>query len=194
MNLVYINDYGLLGSNYYWNGYEKMGLSKEDILSAGLKDDRIFVDQEIIAGLKAADEIFRQRGFRLFLKEGYRSEALYKIVYKRRISKFGQQDTDKLMNIKEMPHAYGKAVDVCLWSESENSEVKLRNNEDGIAALIIDFYKDKNDLESKKYQELQEFLINTMLDCGFRIGERREYWHFNYRPEAPRNYPFNNQR
>lgn len=31
--LVKISDYGLLGSNFYWNKYESKGLTKEAILA-----------------------------------------------------------------------------------------------------------------------------------------------------------------
>ncbi len=30
-DLIYIDDYGLVGSNFYWHKYESKGLTKEDI-------------------------------------------------------------------------------------------------------------------------------------------------------------------
>jgi hypothetical protein len=44
---------------------------------------------------------------------------------------------------------------------------------------------------SKYYQELQEFVIKTMLAKGFGIGVKREYFHLNYHPDQPINYEHN---
>jgi len=64
----------------------------------------------------------------------------------------------------------------------------MRKGEDDTPALFVDFYKDKFDAESQSYQQLQEWLIKVMQDHGFRLGTKREYFHFDYRPEMPRNY------
>ena len=88
-----------------------------------------------------------------------------------------------------MPHAKGTSVDVALWSLKDNTEVYLRDGKDGIDALFVDFYKDRTDEVSKKYQHLQEWLIDVMQGQGFRLGSKREYFHFDYRPGTPKNYP-----
>lgn len=81
--LVYIDEYGLRGTNFYWHKYEAKGLSKEDILAAGLTSDRVQVHKDIIDALVAVDKGFQTRGYVMFIKEGYRSKALYEIIYKR---------------------------------------------------------------------------------------------------------------
>jgi len=88
LDLVYIDEYGLLGSNFYFHKYESKGLTKEDILDAGLTSDRVQVHQDIIEPLISIDQEFQKRGLRLYIKEGYRSEKLYNVVYKRRVEKF----------------------------------------------------------------------------------------------------------
>jgi len=189
-DLVYIDDYGLRGTNFYWHKYEAKGLSKEDILSAGLTSDRVQVHEEIIDALVNVDKEFQKRGYVSFIKEGYRSKELYDVIYRRRVEKFGKEETDKLLNMNNMPHAEGKSVDVALWDPEEDKEVYMRNGDDGVDALFVDFYKGKEGEQSKHYQELQEWVIRIMFDNGFRLGTKNEYFHFDYRPNEPENYFF----
>ena len=187
--MVKISDYGLLGSNFYWNKYESKGLSKQDVIDTGQTGDYVEVNKEIVETLQKIDRKIQQDyGYRLYIKEGYRSRALYEIVYKRRCEKFSKEETDKLLNMKDMPHALGLSVDATMWNPKENREVYCRNSDDGTGALFVDFYKGKNDQQSKHFQELQEYLIHIMQDYGFRLGKLREYFHFDYRPNEPRNY------
>jgi len=188
-DLVYIDEYGLLGSNFYWHKYATHGLSKEDILEARLMNDRVQVSAQIIDKLIAIDAELQKRGQRLYIKEGYRSEILYKIVYKRRIEKYGKEATDSLLNMDAMPHALGLSVDVAMWNATEGKEVYMRKGDDGAPALFIGFYKGKEDPESKRYQELQDDLAELMMRYGFRIGTKSEYFHFDYRPDTAPNYP-----
>jgi len=192
-NLVYIDDYGLRGTNFYWHKFEAKGLSKQDILDAGLTSDRVQAHKDIIAPLQSINEAFKSRGYELYIKEGYRSSALYDIVYQRRVEKFGKAETDSILNMADKPHALGLSVDVALWNSETDSEVYMRRGEDGTDALFVDFYKDKPEPESKQYQALQEWVIGVMQDHGFRLGTKREYFHFDYRPEIPRNYPQKNE-
>ncbi len=186
--LVYIDEYGLPGSNFYWHKYEAKGLTKEDILAAGLTSDRVQVHQDIIQPLLAADMEFQKRGYKMYIKEGYRSKALYEIVYDKRVAKFGKEETDRLLNMTDMPHADGRTVDIALWNPEENKEVYMRRGEDGTDALFVDFYKGKADELGREYQELQEWVIDVMQDQGFRLGTKREYFHFDYRPDMDPNY------
>ena len=179
-DLVYIDEYSLLGSNFYWYKYEAYGLTKEDVLNTGLTSDRVQVHKDIVERLVNIDNEFKKQGFRLYIKEGYRSKELYEIVYKRRVEKKGQEETDRLMNMNSMPHAKGKSVDVALFDIKKNDFIPLRKNEDGVDALFINFYKDRTDEEGKRYQELQDLVINTMLSNGFKLGSKNEYFHFDF--------------
>jgi len=188
-DFVYIDDYKLLGTNFYWLKYESKGLSKEDILQAGLTSDRVQIHKSIVDLLVEVDKEFQTRGYKLFVKEGYRSKELYNIVYKRRVEKYGKEETDKLLNMSDMPHSQGLSLDVALWDEISNKEVYMRKGDDGAPALFVDFYKNKDDDESQKYQELQEWVIGIMQEKGFRLGTKNEYFHFDYRPNDLQNYP-----
>lgn len=186
-DLVYITDYGIKGSNFYWHKYAAHGLTKEDILDAGLADDRVQVSEKIIPGLTQVQRELQGKGWELFIKEGYRSEALYHRIFERRVEKYGREKTEALFNMQDMPHAVGIAVDVALWNTGTDKEIYLRKWEDGNPALYINFYRDRIDTEGKHYHELQSYLIDLMLRHGFRIGKKREYFHFDYRPDAPPN-------
>ncbi len=186
--MEYIEDHGLLGTNFYWHKFANHGLTKEDILSAGVENDRVQVSNEIIQPLCEVDKELQKRGWRLYIKEGYRSEALYKIVYQRRVEKYGKEATDALFNMKSMPHARGTSVDVAIWDAGKNQEIFMRNSDDGNPALFIGFYRGRGDEEARKYQELQDYLANLMIAHGFRIGAKREYFHFDYAPGKEPNY------
>jgi D-alanyl-D-alanine dipeptidase len=188
-NFVYIDQYELLGSNFYWHKRATYNISEAELFEVGLHGDRVLVHESIIQPLLAVDQKFQEQfGLRLYIKEGYRSAELYKLIYAKRVAKFGQEMTDKLLNITDMPHATGQSVDIALWNVVENKEVYLRNGADDPEALFADFYKNKTDQSSLDYQRLQEKMIIIMQDHGFRLGKLREYFHFNYRPEEPRNY------
>ena len=145
-----------------------------------MTDDRVRVSQAIMDSLVQIDAELKQKGMRLYIKEGYRSPALYEIVYKRRSEKYGQEITDRLFNVVDKPHAQGKSVDVALWDAEKNQEIFLRRREDGVEALFFGFYKDTSDAESKKYHELQLYLTDLMTRRGFRFGGKGEYFHFNH--------------
>lgn len=187
-DLVYIDEYGLLGSNFYWHKYAVHGLTKADITNTGLTNDRVQVSEKIIGELVSIDKELRNRGFRLYIKEGYRSKALYEVAYKRRVEKYGKEATDSILNMEAMPHALGTSVDVALWDLDKNKEVYMRQGEDGLPALFINFYRGKEDEASRRYQELQDYLADIMMCHGFRIGTKLEYFHFDYRPEKEPNY------
>ena len=187
-DLIYIDEHGIFGSNFYWHKYTNHGLSKEDILDAGVTSDRVQVSGTLIPALLAVEKELDERGWRLYIKEGYRSSMLYDIVYKRRVEKYGKEATDSILNLTDKPHALGQSVDVAIWDSKESKEVYLRNGEDGIDALFIGFYRNKDDDKSKQYQELQDYLAHLMMAHGFRMGTKREYFHFDYRPTDPENY------
>lgn len=187
---VYIDEHGLLGSNFYWkHRYKIQNVTEEELNNVGLTNDRVRVHKDIVGILTDVDKIFQEKGYKMYVKEGYRSKKLYELVYQKRIEIFGKERTDKLLNMKDMPHSNGKTVDIALWNSKEDKEVYQRNGDDGDAAYFINFYRDKDDEQSKQYQALQDFVINTMQDHGFRLGTKLEYFHFDYRPEKPKNYP-----
>lgn len=179
-DFVYIDEYGLLGSNFYWHHRGDKGLSDSDLAKVGLVDERVMVHKDIINILIDIDKEFQKRGYRLYIKEGYRSKALYEVMYQRRIEKFGKAETDRVINMKDMPHSSGRSVDVSLRDEKGVKEIPMRDKADGTDALFVDFYKSHTDKEGKNYQELQLWVRDIMFKYGFKLGTKNEYFHFDY--------------
>jgi D-alanyl-D-alanine dipeptidase len=179
-NLVYLSDFGLRGSNFYWHKYQTHGLTKNDILRVGLRDDRVRVRRELIDPLKGAAALTLSRGMAIYIKEGYRSKPLYRMVYQRRVQKYGQEQTDSLFNMIDMPHSTGFSIDVALWNPIDDCEIAMRNPEDGLPALFSNFYRGRTDRRSQEFQQLQQYLLSVMQEFGFRLGSRNEYFHFDF--------------
>lgn len=178
--LVNIREYGLLGSSFYWHRYADYGFTLDELKQTGVVDDAVWVNIAVIPALLDVDTELRKKGWRLYLKEGYRSPELYQLIYRSRVAKFGQEMTDKLLNMQDMPHASGRSVDVAIWDMEGDREVYLRKGGDGPESLLIDFYKEAEDEEGKRCQQLQKYLIDLMLSCGFGLGKKGEYFHFDY--------------
>lgn len=176
-NLAYIDEYGILGKNSYWQMGNKIGLTREELEKVDLTDERIRIHPDLIEPILAADKELQKHGYRLYLTEGYRSKELYKLVGEKMVKDLGEKGRDKILNLKDTPHATGRSVDAVLWKNGE--VLKLRDKEDGFDAYFIDFYKDKNN----EFQKLQNLLIKTMQNQGFKLGTKREYFHFNYEPD-----------
>ena len=170
-----------MGSNFYWHHFERYGLTKKDMELVGLTGPRVQIHKDLIPILLEIDKIFQEKfGCRLYIKEGYRSKELYEMVYKKRSELFGKEQTDKLLNIKDMPHSLGKSVDVALWDEKNDSEVFMRSKEDGPDSLLCNFYSTRQDEEGKRYQYLQDEVRKIMENFSFSLGKKNEFFHFNY--------------
>lgn len=184
-NLVYIDKHDLLGSNFYWHKGIEVGISKKDLAKVGLKNRRVMVHKDIIRALKNADKILQKEEYGLYITEGYRSKELYKLINERIKERIGEKETKRILNMIDMPHTTGKSVDVALWHNGR--KLTLHNKKDGIDGYFVDFYKQGKNTNNR-YQKLQKLLINIMQNNGFRLGTKREYFHFNYNPKSRPNY------
>jgi len=179
-DMVGIEKYDLRGSNFYWLKHDAKGITKEEIISVGVTSEHVQLHKDIIPNVLAVEEELNKHGYRLFIKEGYRSKALYELVYEKRCLKFGKEETDRIFNMEAMPHASGKSLDATLWSIEKDEEVWLRRGDDGTDALFYGYYADEDDEQSKEYQRLQDLLVRTFLDNGFKLGTKNEYFHFDF--------------
>jgi D-alanyl-D-alanine dipeptidase len=178
LNLVYLQDYDIKGINYYWARRELFKLSVEELHSVGVFDERPQLDASVIKNLQAANKALKNHGYELFIKDAYRSPELYNLVFAKRSIQFGKDQTSRIFNLTDMPHASGTTLDASLLDLDTSQEIDMRNKADDPEAYFIDFYKDKPDLTSQEYQRLQVLLRTTMLEAGFRLGTKNEYWHF----------------
>lgn len=179
--LVSLLDYGLKGINFYWTRKDRFNLSEAELNSAGVFNDHAYVDEVIIFPLKEANNIFAKHGYELLIKDAYRSPELYKLIQQKRYEIHGKEHTDKLLNLETMPHSTGRVVDVSLVDIKSGEELMFRDSADDPEAWFVDFYRDKADERSREFQRLQDLLIETMLSVGFKLGSKREFWHFEFK-------------
>jgi len=180
MKLVNVADYGIKGINYYWERKSKFDLTEDELCSVGVLANNALVDEILIPKLKEANEIFKKHGYELIVKDAYRSPELYQLVKGKRYEIDGKENTDKTFNPVRMPHSSGKAVDINLVDLKTGIEIEMWDKKDWPAGAFINFYEDKTDSLSKEFQRLQDFMINTMLNLGFQLGLKNEFWHFEY--------------
>ena len=177
--LVDVRDFGIKGINYYFERKEQFGISAGELAAIGV-DNSVLVNQAIIPALQKVQSELKQQGYDLIVKDAYRSPELYKLVKRKRYERDGKENTDKTLDAVNMPHADGYTVDVNLLDLATGSEMELRDKSDWPNGIFVDFYKDRADAKSQKYQKLQTILIKTMLKNGFRLAGLREFWHFTY--------------
>lgn len=178
VRLVDATEHGLEGQNFYYSRRSDYNLSLDELAAVGVTNDHPLIDQDLIAPLQKANSLFKKKGYKLFIKDAYRSPELYQLVRDKRYAKHGQASTDATFNAKRMIHAGGRAIDVALKNISDGQEIEMRSRDDGIEAFFVDFYDGKNDQKSRQYQKRKLYLRETMFDCGFVLGSLKEYWHF----------------
>jgi D-alanyl-D-alanine dipeptidase len=179
-DFVDVNDYGIKGVNYYLMKMEQFGIVPEELAAIGITDHKALVRREMMPSLEKARQELLEKGYDIIIKDAYRSPELYKLVQKKRYERDGKEATDRTFNAREMPHASGFAIDVNLLDPTTGQEIKLWDNKDWPDGSFVDFYQDRTDATGRKYQELQELLISTMMRNGFKLGKMREFWHFIY--------------
>lgn len=181
MNLVNLPDYGIKSINYYWERREKFNITEDKLKSIGVTGDFAQVDEKLIPKLQDANEVFKKHGYEIIVKDGYRSPELYELVKRKRYESDGRQNTDKTFNPRTKPHATGLVVDINLIDIKSGKEVEMWDKSDWPDGVFVDFYKDKPDKKSQRYQELQLFMREIMLGLGFKLGGLKEIWHFELR-------------
>jgi len=180
MDLISVQKHGLLGQNFYWHRRVDYNLTEEELSAVGIVDNQVYVDSSILPVLTKVDQELQKQGWRLYVKEGYRSPEMYKLIYNKRIEKHCKEITDKLLNMKDMKHASGLSVDVSIWDIALDKELELRKREDGPDSLFFGFYKNSTDPDRQQCHKLQEYLSNLMFKHGFKYGSLGEYFHFDF--------------
>lgn len=179
-SFITTSSFGIDGEQYYWTHAEGYGITEDELRAIGINGDDAVVHEELKEPLIAADKRFRQDGFRLYIKDAYRSNELYDLVYQKRVEKFGEHDTNRSLNIKRRPHASGFAVDIALIDVDTGEEWELRDKKDGVDSYFIGFYEEKSDPKSQEYVKWQGYVREVMLGLGWQLGKLNEIWHFEW--------------
>lgn len=178
MTLVNLSDFGIKSINYYWERRANFDLTEAELRSVGVEGDKVLVDSILIPKLQKANELFNPFGYEVIVKDAYRSTELYDLVRKKRYENDGKEVTDRTLSLSTMPHNTGLAVDVNLIDLKTGQEVIIWDKKDWPDGIFVDYYKDKTDPASQKYQQLQNLLIDNMQKAGFKLGDKKEFHHF----------------
>jgi len=169
---------GFWCENYYTGtGGKKIGLTPEILSAVGLLDDTLWIHQDLPARLAHVADLIRDEGYGIIIKDAWRPVKLYDHIIKRR-NDLGLP-VSGLISAKSMPHATGMVVDAVLSEPDTPRAITMRNQaRDGLESCYYNFYCGKYDEESQVFQAAQDLLIKAFVSAGFRLGRKREYWHF----------------
>ena len=187
-NFWSLQQFGFDCNNYYTGvGGEKIGLTPEILSEVGLMDDTLWIHPSVLCKLEMASSQVSSQGFHILVKDAWRPVALYKHIVSKRKEK-GLQ-VDGLINEETMPHATGMAIDVVLVDPRNHKPVMMRDHaRDGAESIYVNYYIKKQGEDCRRFQRLQDILVLSFVGSGFKLGSKREYWHFEL-PEidtAPR--------
>ena len=175
-------EYGIKADKIYYYRQdirEKLNISIDELENIGIRDGLILVSLRIIEPLLKAQAIIRKSNMDIVIKDGYRSPDLYKLAYDKRVIIEGLEKTNLLLNMDKMPHSSGLVVDLGLINLETNEPVSFYSfKDDGTDSWFVDFYRDKQDPQSVEFQRIQDIMINAMLASGFKLGQKKEIWHF----------------
>jgi hypothetical protein len=187
-NFVALQDYGFTCRNYYTGqGGKEIGLTNDILNSLGIENDSILVSPKIIPKLAAAEKALYEEGFGLVIKYGLITiETTKKIV---ELLEKNNPSKVNLPNQDNFPHATGMAINVTLADLTKDihdktlvvvgEELALNNGaRDGVNSYLRNFYKSLSDIESLRYQTLQNILKSFFIGAGFRTGSRMTYGNF----------------
>ena len=166
--------------NYYIGaGGKKIGLTVEVLESVGLVDDTLWVHPDVLPGLETASRKILEHGFHILIKDAWRPSKLYDHIVKRH--KAIGSKVGSLINGETKAHATGLAIDAVLLCATTGQPIMTRNQlRDGVHCCFVDFYRGRTDAESLEFQRRQDVLVNSFLASGFKLGAKKEYWHFEH--------------
>ncbi|MEI7478395.1 MAG: M15 family metallopeptidase [bacterium] len=150
-------------------------------------DNTCKVNKQVAIQLQKVNNDLQQHGYKLYVKDAYRSQALYDLVYQKRIELHGQENVDKIFKPIRAIHSKGNAVDVSMIDIKTGKEVLFRNDiningekkshEEIIASFYTFAYENSQDPQEQGYNTMRTILRNAMNKYGF-VGLVHEYWHF----------------
>jgi D-alanyl-D-alanine dipeptidase len=173
-----LQELGVRCENYYTgDGGKKIGLTPEILREVGLVDDTLWIHPSVMSKLEMASMKILAKGFHILVKDAWRPVKLYRHIVSQR--KMKGLHVEGLINEETMPHATGMAIDVVLVNPTTNSPVMMRNHaRDGQESIFVNYYTRRHGDDCREFQRLQDILIFSFIEVGFRLGSKKEYWHF----------------
>lgn len=84
MRLVKTTDIGIDGHNYHVVEAKLFNITPQELEKIGATQSEALVAERLLKLLQKADQQLRKHGYRLFVKDGYRSKKLYELAAKNR--------------------------------------------------------------------------------------------------------------
>lgn len=161
---------------YVGKSGQRLGITEEDLHSAGLTDDTLWIHENMILPLEKALALMKDHGYGLRIRDAWRPASLYDTISGRMRSR--GNDKVSLLNTESKPHATGMAIDA-VPTDSEGEVLWTRNEpRDGKDSCIFGFYSTSAHPDAPLYRDRQKILVWSFISAGFHLGSKREYWHF----------------
>lgn len=176
--LVRCDVHGIMSINYYWVKRTELGISEAELAQAGVTDGHVRIHADVAKRLKTAMRLLRAHGYTILIKDGYRSPEMYELVRQALLRNKGEAFVAARLNMADMPHTTGRAIDVALVDLESKQELRLHNDSDGPGAAFLNFYRHRTDVRSIEFQRRQDIIHQAMDAAGFEFGSKREVWHF----------------
>jgi prolyl-tRNA synthetase len=187
LDLVSLKDYDIDSINFYFEKSDTYNITKDELAAIWVTDNVCKVNKQVGTQLKKVNNELQKQGYKLYVKDAYRSQALYDLVYKKRIALHGKENVDKIFKPIRAIHATGNAVDVSMIDMKTWQEVAFRNDFDSAGnkkshdEIISSFktfaYENSNNINEKQFHIMRTILRRAMNKYGF-IGLLHEYRHF----------------
>lgn len=189
LDLVNLSDYNIKSINFYFEKHKQYNITLQELADIGITDNICRVNKKVAIVLININQDLQDDGYEIYVKDAYRSQELYNLVYKKRIELHGKENVDKIFKPVRAIHSTGNAIDVSLIDIASWEEVMMRNdynengtkktNEDIIKSFYGDAFKDSLSPEEIEFHKKRALLKNIMYKYWF-IGIENEYRHFEY--------------
>ena len=188
-NLVNLSDYNIKSINFYFEKHKQYNITLQELADIGIVDNICRVNKKVAIALVEINKDLKNNWYEIYVKDAYRSQELYNLVYKKRIELHGKENVDKIFKPVRAIHSTGNAIDVSLINIASWNEIMMRNdynidetkktNEEIIASFYGDAFKDSLNPEEMEFHHRRSLLRDIMYKHWF-IGIDHEYRHFEY--------------
>ena len=189
LNLVNLENYNIKSINYYFVKHKQYNITLEELNNIWINDNICKVNKNIAQILKKINEELQNYWLELLVKDGYRSQELYDLIYHKRIAIEGKEYVDKIFKPIRAIHSTGNVVDVSIINSITWEEIPMRDDYDELGkkkdsdTIIKSFYT--NAFKDSTYNKEQWFHTNRMLlkkvmNEHWFDWINNEYRHFEY--------------
>jgi D-alanyl-D-alanine dipeptidase len=185
--LVDIEQFGLIGQDYYYNLVRRKAIADPEIRRTALEatTPSIWLRESVARDLKLVDTALEPLGLRVYVLSGYRSPTLQRIIRELATVEQGSAFTERMLANPEihLPHATGAAFDLELWDANAGSLLNTKIPEKfGRDYLESPTSLTPDEIAVRDNRRLIHNVLTTNAilphGCEF-IPHPFEYWHYS---------------